>query len=407
MDTITPHPVSSDQHRWLTRELQDWLDEGIIDSSAAEAIAARYVATGDHGRRRFSLGRLLLSLGAAFVGVGIIWLVAANLDQLPPLLRFAVVAAIWLALLASGELLTLTRPVRGAVRLMAALAFGAVVFQAAQSMQVPAYSPHLVGIWAAGALVHAYAARATTPLVVGVITGLVWWVWQPLWNAGSVAAAVVSFGTAAVVVVSLAVVHDRGLVDFGQVWRSAGALLGMVTLFMAAVPYTTTEGFEWDGWLVGSLVLAVLAVGAAVALSRGRARLEPLAAVAVLGVAVLMTVWDTGTDTSSVDAADVAHAAVGVVAFVGLAVALVAVGTLRDNPALTLVALVGLVVFTTFQAFAVFAPIVQGAWLFLTLGVVFLATGFLFDRARRGIAASLEATPPDQPRSTGPEGAER
>ena len=39
--------------------------------------------------RRFDLSRLLLTLGAAFVGVGIIWLVASNLDQLPPLTRFA------------------------------------------------------------------------------------------------------------------------------------------------------------------------------------------------------------------------------------------------------------------------------------------------------------------------------
>ena len=70
--------------------------------------------------------------------------------------------------------------------------------------------------------------------------------------------------------------------------------------------------------------------------------------------------------------------------------ALVAIGTLRDNPVLTVIAMVGLVVFTTFQAFSVFAAIVEGAWLFLVLGLIFLATGFLFDRARREIAASLE-----------------
>ncbi|QBX54791.1 DUF2157 domain-containing protein [Nocardioides seonyuensis] len=407
MDTLTPHPVSSDRHRWLTHELRDWQADGLIDPVTARAIAARYVDAGDR-QRRFTLGRLLLSLGATFVGVGLIWLVAANLDQLPPLVRFAVIAVIWLALLTAAELLTPTRPVRGALRLMAALAFGAVIFQAAQSLQVPAYSPALVGLWAAGALAHAYAARALAPLVLGVATGVVWWVWQPLWTAGSVAATVLSIGTAAVVAISLAVVHDRGLTPFGQVWRSVGALLAMVTLFIAAVPYTTTEGFEWDLWLVACLVVAGLALVAAVVVARGVARLEPLAAVAVLGVAVLMTWWDTGTDTSSVEPADWVHAAVGVISFVALAVALVAAGTLRDNPALTVVAMVGLVVFTTFQAFAVFAAIVQGAWLFLTLGVVFLATGFLFDRARREIAASLEGTSATQePRDNGTEGAGR
>ena len=394
MDTLEQRPVSSAQYSWLRRELADWQAAGIVDAGTADAIAARYLDAGDR-HRRFTLGRILLFLGGAFVGVGLIWLVAANLDQLPPLLRFLAVAAIWLALIAAAELSRAAGAVRGSLRLMAALAFGAAIFQAAQSLQVPAFAPGLVGCWAAGALVHAYGFRALMSLVVGVITGIVWWVWQPLWSDGSVAGAVVAFGTAGVAAVSLAVIHDRGLSRFGQVWRSVGALLGMVGLFIAAVPYTTTEDFEWNGWLVGVIVVAAVAAAGALAVARGRARLEPLGAIGVLAVAGLMVLWDTGTDTSDVDLADWAHAAAGVIAFVGLAVALVAIGTLRDNPVLTVIAMVGLVVFTTFQAFSVFAAIVQGAWLFLVLGLIFLATGFLFDRARREIAASLEDTDTD------------
>ena len=128
-------------------------------------------------RRRFDLSNLLLTLGAAFVGVGIIWLVASNLDQLPPLTRFLVVAAFWLAFLAGGELLAGRRehggaipsPVVGAVRIMAALTFGAVVMQAAQSLQVPAYEPQLLAWWGLGALVHAYVVRGAGPLVVGLL----------------------------------------------------------------------------------------------------------------------------------------------------------------------------------------------------------------------------------------------
>ena len=50
-----------------------------------------------------------------FVGVGLIWLVAANLDAWPPLVRFVVVAALWLAALATGEALHARRvsPPRG------------------------------------------------------------------------------------------------------------------------------------------------------------------------------------------------------------------------------------------------------------------------------------------------------
>ena len=392
--TRQQHPVSSEHYRWLRRELADWQADGIVDAGTAQAITARYRDAGDT-HRRFSLGRLLLFLGAAFVGVGLIWLVAANLEQLPPMLRFVAVAAIWLALIAAAELTRAAGAVRGALRLMAALAFGAVIFQAAQSLQVPAYTPALIGFWAAGALAHAYGFRALMPLVVGVATGVGWWISQPLWDNGSVAGAVIGFGTAGVAAISLAVIHDRGLTRFGQVWRSVGALLAMVSLFIAAVPYTTTDDFEWNGWLLASLVVAGALVTGALVIARGWARLEPIVAVAVVAVAALMVLWDTGTDTSQVDAADWAHAAVSVVAFVALAVALVAIGTLRDNPVLTVIALVGLVIFTTFQSFSVFAAIVEGAWLFLVLGLVFLATGFLFDRARREIASSLEDTHPE------------
>ena len=56
---------------------------------------------------------------------------------------------------------------------------------------------------------------------------------------------------------------------------------------------------------------------------------------------------------------------------------------------LTFLATAALVVFTTVQSFAVFGEIVQGAWLFVLLGVIFVGTGWLADRARRELARSL------------------
>ena len=56
------------------------------------------------------------------------------------------------------------------MRIMAALTFGAVVMQAAQSLQVPAYEPQLLAWWGLGALVHAYVVRGVGPLVVGLLT---------------------------------------------------------------------------------------------------------------------------------------------------------------------------------------------------------------------------------------------
>jgi len=116
-------PASPAQLSWLRTELDAWQQEGLVDSDLAATLTARY-----HETKRFSVGRLLLTLGAVFIGVGLIWLVAANLEQLPPMLRFVAVAVIWLALLASGEALAtrqarqpgIPRPLVLAVRLLAA-----------------------------------------------------------------------------------------------------------------------------------------------------------------------------------------------------------------------------------------------------------------------------------------------
>ena len=91
------------------------------------------------------------------------------------------VAAFWLAFLSAASCWRSARehggdhPVAGRrrVRILAALTFGAVIMQAAQSLQVPAYEPQLLAWWGLGALVHAYVVRATGPLVVGLVAARV------------------------------------------------------------------------------------------------------------------------------------------------------------------------------------------------------------------------------------------
>ena len=84
----------------LSSELARWQAEGRLDAATASGIRADYIAS-----RRFSLSRLLLGLGGAFVGVGLLWLVAANIDELSPLSRFVAVVLLWLGAVAAGEML--------------------------------------------------------------------------------------------------------------------------------------------------------------------------------------------------------------------------------------------------------------------------------------------------------------
>jgi uncharacterized membrane protein len=263
MDT-TPQAVSPHQLAWLRDELPRWQAQGLVTGEHAAAILGQYRAV-----KRAGLARLMLYLGAAFVGVGLIWLVAANLDQLPPFLRFVVVTALWLGITAVAEVLGSradhgTRsPVVGAVRGLSALAFGAVVFQAAQSLQVPAYEPALVGFWGLGALVYAYAVRGVAPLLVGLGASLVWFVWHVGENGGSGLGVVLALLVAGAVAAGVAVVHDRfGPDEFAGPWRVVGAALSLAGLFTAAVPNVNADDFAPD-----QSSLVALGLGVAVASS--------------------------------------------------------------------------------------------------------------------------------------------
>ncbi|MGH3348243.1 MAG: DUF2157 domain-containing protein [Nocardioides sp.] len=396
LDRPSLRPASPSQLAWLRIELDAWQREGLVDPALAATLAGRY-----HETRRFSVGRLLLTLGAVFVGVGLIWLVAANLDQLPPTLRFIAVAVIWLALLAAGEVLAarqerqpgIPRPLVFSVRLLAALALGAVIFQAAQSLQVPAFEPRLVGLWAAGALVHAYVVRGAGPLLVAVAAGSTWFVWQTLWDEPSGLAVVVALVVLTAVGLAAASLHTAGpAIDrFAAPWREVGAVFALAALFAAALPFVGIGDFAWSPWLVGGLAVAGVATAAALVRARSLTdRLEAVAGVGVGVVAVALAAWETNTSIDQVGPAEWAHAAVSVTAYVGAAIGVALLGTRHDSWRLTAAATGALVVFTTFQSFAVFAPIIEGAWLFVVLGLIFLGTGFAFDRTRRRLAAALE-----------------
>jgi uncharacterized membrane protein len=390
------HPATPAQLHWLHGELEHWQAEGLLGSDAAQAIRGRYVAS-----RRFTLARIVLTLGACFVGLGLVWLVASNLDAMSPLTRFLVMVAIWLGFVVAAEVLAARRgragdvasPVVGAVRLLAAGAFGAVVFQAAQSLQVPAYEPVLVGAWGLGALLWAYAVRGVAPLVLAVALLAFWFVWQVLDSGEGVFAVSTALAVAALAAVSVGVGHlVLGWRDLAAPWREVGALLALVGLFVAALPYAWGTPQATPVLLVGLAGAVVLAV--IVAVRGGRLdRLEVGLAALALALTAGLSLWRF--DESLLDTADLPtgawlRAVVSVLAYLAVASGYAVLGGVRDSARLTWLATAALVVFVTVQAFAVFAPIVSGAALFLVVGVVLLGTGVLADRGRRRLVSEAK-----------------
>ena len=398
LPTQAIHPKRFD---WLTEELAEWQRAGLVDEASGAAILGRY-----HPTRSRSLARLMLELGAIFVGIGVIWLIASNLDELDPGARFGAVCVFWLSAVVGGELLAGRRehggavpsPVVHAARMLGALLFGAVIFQAAQTLQVPAYEPRLVGCWALGAIAHAYAVRAASPLVVGVVAGYVWVIWQAAWTFGHLLDGLLAVAAVGVLGLALGALHETSGTQwrsFAAVWRELGALAILGVLFTAALPFVEADGMGAPVMLVALLVAAAAATGAA--LTRGFrpgappwSWAEPVGGIAVTLVAVGLVAWDAGADASSVGAEDWAHAILSVGVYLAVATGVAALGIVRDTWRLTFLALGTLVVFTTVQAFAVFAQIIQGAVLFVVIGLILAGTGWLADRGRRQLAQTLD-----------------
>ena len=379
--------------RWLEGELVQWQADGRLDAETAAAIRGRYTAS-----RRTSLGRLMLLLGACFLGVGVLWLVAANLDELPPGVRFVTVVAVWLACVVAAELLA-ARPARtalhgvriGAARLLAAVTVGAVVFQAAQSLQVPAYEPRLLGAWALAALAYGYATAGVSPLLVGVVTGIGWLVWAVAERSESPGAAAVALLLSAVLAAAAAVAHTaRGPRAFAGPWRAVTAALALAGLFVTALPGVVRAGTALPVELVVVGVVGVLAAAAAATVGDPTGRRELAVAVAVVPLGWLLLQWsppDRPDGTLTGEGLLRAVAALSV--YVLVAVWFAALGVLRDADRLTQLATGALVLFTVVQSFSVFSTVLSGAALFLVLGVVLVATGWLVGQGRRRLVADV------------------
>ena len=385
-------PITPAHHEWLDKELRAWRTDGLIDEATAQAITGSYDVV---PAKRINLARLLLTIGAAFVGIGVIWLVAANLDQLSPMVRLACVFLLFAGALVGAETLagrrshqgSIPSPVVGGMRLVATLLLGGVIFQAAQSMQVPAFEPVLVGLWAIGAFLYAYLTHSVMPLIVGLATGVHWLIWATMDAAPSALGFVLIMCGAAILATALSQLHGKGL--FATVWRETGAAVALVGLFAAAIPSLTAKDFAWT-WSMGLILVAALLAAAAGAVRR-RAGLLELGMVGLIALAsVLLIFWDAGRDADNVDVASWAHAALAVAVYVGAALWVAYLGIVHDSPRLSVMATAALVVFTTFQSFSVFAQIIQGAWLFVVLGLVLAGSGYLFDKARRELASTTE-----------------
>jgi len=380
-------PIGPGRFRWLEGELERWRAAGIVDTEAAARIREDY-APGTKAQAT----RLFLVLGALLAGVGLIWLIASNLEieEIGPLMRFAGVALIWLALVAAAEAAGRSRfdVLAGPLRLLAVLAYGATIFQVAQSLQVPAFAPELLLAWAAGGIVFSYATGAAAALTLSVAVLGGWFVWGLGERTDTGAAFVIGLGLAVPAATAIAALHGEEHERLAEPWWVAAACFTLVALLSATFPdFAGSDGLPAITIVSGALGALTLC---AMAIWRARQRIPEIAGSLLVAVAAVgLTVVAPGTPDEAffgpgqVSGAETAYILGASAAFLAGAVGVAALGVRRSMPGLTNLAFLGVLVFVAVQSFGLIADILSGAALALCVGAILMVIGLVLDRGRR------------------------
>ncbi len=156
--------------RWLLKEVDLWVQEGIIDDTQARAIRDRYPTeeqAGTWGRVTFA------AFGAILIGLGVILLFAYNWDTMH---KFAKLGVVFFALIAAhGAALVVKRPaVRETLHVLGTMFFGAGIWLIAQIYHINEHYPNAFLVWGVGALSLAWVLPSLPQALVAAFLLVLW-----------------------------------------------------------------------------------------------------------------------------------------------------------------------------------------------------------------------------------------
>ena len=87
--------LSESKHRFLTDESNTWVERGIITSTQRDGIMSCYVMTK-------KLPTVILTLGAAMIGIGVLSIIAANWRHMSSLLKIIIIVSAYAGCVAAA-----------------------------------------------------------------------------------------------------------------------------------------------------------------------------------------------------------------------------------------------------------------------------------------------------------------
>jgi len=185
----SPEPQNQGQmdwKTWLKKEAGAWVSEKLIDQRQAQLILARYglvEAESTRTLRQVPMIQALTVIGAVLIGAGVLLLVGANWENMPPLARLALLLIATASAYLGGYWLG-REPghypgVGNAFILLGSILFGTGIFLVAQTFQISGsgneqeYSRGLM-YWFLSILPLAYVLRSRLQLALALAVGTVW-----------------------------------------------------------------------------------------------------------------------------------------------------------------------------------------------------------------------------------------
>jgi len=161
--------------KWLLKEIDKWVNEGIIATDQGEVLKNRYPAPAEGT----AWGRIIFfSIGAILFGLGVILLIAYNWEKMH---KFAKLAIIFFALLAAhGAGFWLRQPeskyktAGEGLHLLGTMLFGAGIWLIAQIYHIEEHYPNALLIWGLGAMGLAWALPSISQGFVATILLVMW-----------------------------------------------------------------------------------------------------------------------------------------------------------------------------------------------------------------------------------------
>ena len=404
-------PFSDGDYKFVSRlreELKAWQRDGTITSEQVQAILVRYPdypPGHEASRRRQRLVTGLSILGGILIGLGVITFFASNWDEISHGVKLAsLIAGMLLSYGAGYALWQRSGPTAYALAfvLLGCIIYGAGVHLIGQIYHVPVDHPNLSLFWLLGVAPLAYVTRSRAVMFLAVVLLLAavafrlqdWLEGLDGSEAGIASAALYIALGAFLYVAGKAKRHLEGWEPLGGLFQA----LGLVTAFAALYLLTFHDLFDDAGSIGGaSPGYWALAYGAsAVAIGvtawlAWRQSLQGERSPAELGEAGAIVVLLAAAHVAALVPADWGpfYPIVFNALFALSALGLMASGYLQDREGRVnlSIGLVALYVVTRYFEYSI--DLLDSSLLFSGAGVILLAGGYLLDRGRRRMLASM------------------